>query len=60
MLEEAGLVKRKSGRVRICRIEPAALTPAEAWISRRRLEWEGRLDRLGPYLETLKDTEEDQ
>ncbi len=56
VLERAGLVRsRKTGRVRTCQINPAAFAKAERWISRRRVEWEQRLDRLGRYLETLKD-----
>ncbi|HUZ65669.1 MAG TPA: metalloregulator ArsR/SmtB family transcription factor [Acetobacteraceae bacterium] len=55
VLESSGLVhSEKVGRVRTCRIDPAALTRAEQWISQRRTEWEHRLDRLGQYLETLK------
>ena len=55
VLETSGLVvSQKSGRVRTCRINPAALAEAERWITERRLEWERRLDRLGEYLKTLK------
>jgi DNA-binding transcriptional ArsR family regulator len=55
VLEAAGLVRsRKAGRVRICAIEPGALSLAEQWINARRNEWERRLDRLGEYLETLE------
>ena len=55
VLEASGLVRtKKTGRVRICRINPEALSQAEQWINGRRLEWERRLDRLGDYLETLK------
>jgi hypothetical protein len=43
----------KTGRVRICAIEPAALSEAERWINARRLAWEQRLDRLDAYLKTL-------
>ncbi len=51
ILEASGLVRtRKAGRVRTCRIEPAALRGAEEWIIRRRAQWELRLDRLGSYL----------
>src|SRR3954468_110538 len=54
-LETCGLVKsEKTGRVRTCRIEPRALSAAEAWIAEQRALWEGRLDRLEDYLETLK------
>ena len=51
VLEAAGLVRsEKTGRVRTCRIEPAALRTAEAWITDQRTAWETRLDRLGDYL----------
>jgi DNA-binding transcriptional ArsR family regulator len=54
VLESSGLVRsQKVGRVRTCRVEPAALSLAEQWINQRRIEWEHRLDRLGEYLETL-------
>jgi DNA-binding transcriptional ArsR family regulator len=55
VLETSGLVvSQKSGRVRTCRINPAAFAEAERWIAERRLEWERRLDRLGDYLQTLE------
>jgi DNA-binding transcriptional ArsR family regulator len=61
VLEDSGLVRSaKVGRVRTCRIEPAALQPVERWISERRAGWEARLDRLGTYLgeqETNRDKE---
>jgi DNA-binding transcriptional ArsR family regulator len=51
VLQVSGLVSsEKVGRVRTCRIEPAALRPAERWISARRSSWERRCDRLGEYL----------
>jgi DNA-binding transcriptional ArsR family regulator len=54
VLETSGLVfSQKSGRVRTCRINPAALAEAERWFADRRLEWERRLDRLDEYLKTL-------
>jgi DNA-binding transcriptional ArsR family regulator len=60
-LEASGLVKsEKRGRVRTCRIEPKALAGAEGWIAEQRALWEGRLDRLEDYLETLKSKESDQ
>jgi DNA-binding transcriptional ArsR family regulator len=60
VLEASGLVRsEKSGRVRTCRLEPAGLSEAEAWVAARRTEWERRLDRLGDYLEDLKKTETD-
>jgi DNA-binding transcriptional ArsR family regulator len=55
VLENSGLVvSEKIGRVRTCRIEAQALSGAEQWINARRAEWEARLDRLGAYLEELK------
>ena len=51
VLEASGLVRsEKVGRVRTCRIEPAALRAAEDWVTERRRSWEARLDRLGEYL----------
>ena len=51
VLQASGLVSsQKVGRVRTCRIEPAALRPVERWIGARRVSWESRLDRLGEYL----------
>lgn len=55
LLEASGLVRsEKKGRVRTCRIEPQALAAAEGWIAQQRAVWEGRLDRLEDYLETMK------
>jgi DNA-binding transcriptional ArsR family regulator len=52
VLEDSGIVRsRKVGRVRTCRVEPAALRPVERWIEARRAGWERRLDRLGEYLD---------
>jgi DNA-binding transcriptional ArsR family regulator len=51
VLEASGLVQsEKVGRVRTCRIHPAALKTAEEWIADRRANWERRLDRLGEFL----------
>ena len=48
VLEACGVVKtEKVGRTRMCRIDGAAMTAAEHWISDRRRSWEARLDRLG-------------
>ncbi|MDW5593850.1 metalloregulator ArsR/SmtB family transcription factor [Conexibacter stalactiti] len=52
VLEASGLVRsRKAGRVRTCRIEPAALAPVEQWIAERRSGWERHFDRLGEMLD---------
>lgn len=55
VLESSGLVRsQKTGRVRICRIEPQGMGRVEAWMNARRREWQQRLDRLGDHLEQLK------
>lgn len=55
VLETAGLVvTRKEGRVRMCRIDPAALRSVEDWIADRRLGWERKLDRLGAVLTDIE------
>lgn len=59
VLEACGVVKtKKAGRTRMCRIEPAAMTAAEQWITHRRLGWEARLDRLDDILNEVVNTEE--
>jgi DNA-binding transcriptional ArsR family regulator len=61
VLEASGLVKsQKTGRVRICRIEPDALHSAEHWIAARRTSVERRLDRLGDYLEQTAPPTDDE
>jgi DNA-binding transcriptional ArsR family regulator len=51
VLEADGLVRsEKVGRVRTCRIEPAALRSAGDWVAERRAMWEHSLDRLGEFL----------
>lgn len=55
VLEGSGLIRtEKVGRVRTCRVEPAALRSAEQWISERRSVWESRLDRLEEFLEVTR------
>jgi DNA-binding transcriptional ArsR family regulator len=59
VLESCGLVKtEKVGRTRTCRIDRAAMTVAEQWITERRRTWETRLDRLGDLLDQVATTEE--
>jgi len=60
-LEEAGLIDtRKDGRVRTCALVPAAFTPVHGWLDEQRALWEGRLDRLELYVNTLmKDRNDD-
>src|SRR5919112_6762027 len=51
VLETSGLVRsEKTGRVRMCRIDPKALSRAEAWFAGRRASWERRFDQLGELL----------
>ncbi|THD58426.1 metalloregulator ArsR/SmtB family transcription factor [Phenylobacterium sp.] len=58
VLEASGLVRsEKQGRVRTCRVEPAALSLAEQWFNQRRAEWDARLDRLGEHLKRFPDGE---
>jgi DNA-binding transcriptional ArsR family regulator len=58
LLESSGLVhSAKQGRVRVCRIEPAALSLAERGLTARRAEWECRLDRVGEYLQIINQEE---
>jgi DNA-binding transcriptional ArsR family regulator len=58
ILEASGLVcSEKLGRVRTCRMEPAAFSLAEQWINQRRTDWERRLDRLGEHLRKFPEGE---
>lgn len=51
ILEEAGLVSsRKTGRVRTCTLEIAAMTKVESWIAERKRFWEQQYDQLEAYL----------
>ena len=51
VLEASGLVRsEKIGRVRTCRVQPAALQTIERWVQARRSHWEQRFDRLGDFL----------
>jgi DNA-binding transcriptional ArsR family regulator len=58
VLQESGLVRsQKSGRVRMCEIDPAGLAVVERWAAERRTTWERHLDRLGEYLAESADHE---
>jgi len=51
VLEQSGLVRtEKSGRIRMCRVDPKVLSAAEHWFSKRRAFWERNLDRLEELL----------
>ena len=50
-LEDSGMIRtHKTGRVRTCRIESAALGQVEQWLSERRAMWERHFDLLGAVL----------
>ena len=51
VLEAAGIVaSEKTGRVRVCRLEPGGMDGLALWIEARRHPSERRLDRLAAYL----------
>ena len=55
VLERAGLIaKRREAQRRPCRIEAARLKEVAEWAERYRHIWEGRLDRLGAYVQELQ------
>lgn len=52
VLEDAGLIKVSAeGRVHRCRIDAAPLSAAFGWLTRYRVLWEDRFDRLAKHLE---------
>ena len=54
-LETGGLVQtEKRGRTRICRADPRPLARAQDWLSAQRAVWDGRLDRLEAFLDTVE------
>ncbi|QNE36863.1 ArsR/SmtB family transcription factor [Leifsonia shinshuensis] len=56
VLQSSGLVQtRKTGRVRMCRLNRDALDEAESWFAAQRQQWEKRLDSLGEYLDSSGD-----
>ena len=56
VLEAAGLVTtEKIGRVRYCRLGPRRLDDETAWIAEYRRMLEGRLNRLGEFLERTRE-----
>ena len=57
VLERAGLIARgRDAQWRPCRLEPAPLKEAAAWVERYRRMWEARFDRLDDYLRELQTT----
>lgn len=58
ILHGAGLVSREvRGRFRIYRAEPEALREVHEWTEQYRAFWEGRLVRLGDYLDDQNNPE---
>jgi len=58
VLERAGLIsKGRDAQRRPCRIAAAPLKEATEWMEAYRTFWEESLDRLGDYLEELKQKE---
>ena len=56
VLERAGLIARgREAQWRPCRIEAGPLKDVAEWAERYRHIWEARLDRLGEYLNELKE-----
>jgi len=56
VLESAGLVTtEKIGRIRRCRLGPRRLDDETAWIATYRRLLEGRLNRLGDFLERTRE-----
>lgn len=56
VLEAAGLIESsKSGRIRICRSVPDAMSQAEAWMAEVRGEWQDRTARLEAFLTLMED-----
>ncbi len=52
VLEDAGLIKvSPEGRVRRCQLDAAPLSAAFGWLTRYRVLWEDRFDRLARHLE---------
>lgn len=52
VLEDCGLItSERRGRSRWCRLNPDRFAEAADWMETERRRWEGKLDRLGAYLD---------
>jgi DNA-binding transcriptional ArsR family regulator len=61
VLERAGLIaQRREAQWRHCRIEAGPLRQVAEWAEQYRRLWEGRLDRLGAYIEELQSAKKNQ
>jgi DNA-binding transcriptional ArsR family regulator len=57
VLEHAGLIaKGREAQWRPCRLQAGPIKDVADWADRYRDIWEGRLDRLGTYLDELTQT----
>ena len=55
VLERAGLIVRsRAGKWRPCRLQPAPLEDAAAWLEDYRHLWDSRLDRLADHIHELQ------
>ena len=58
VLERAGLIRKTArGRQHICRLEPAALASADAWLRFYERHWNERLDALETLYQTKPESE---
>jgi len=58
VLEAAGLLQvEPEGRVHRCQLDAAPLSAAFGWLTRYRVLWEDRFDRLARHLEEARKTE---
>jgi len=57
VLAAAGLVSHeKRGRVRTCRLNPAAMQQAAGWLAQYEKFWTGKLDALDEFLRETEET----
>lgn len=60
VLEESGLITtKKSGRTRLCQIEPMRLVEVGAWLHEQHALWQARAERLGAYVESEMSKEQE-
>jgi DNA-binding transcriptional ArsR family regulator len=56
VLETAGLITRsRNAQQRPCKLSSQGLKEVDDWMNNYRALWEQRLDRLGTYIETIKE-----
>lgn len=58
VLEKCGLVSsKKTGRVRVFKLESQPMLVAENWMDSHRQQWETRLDQLDNFLISVKENQ---